>query len=145
LKKVFAGLLLLVLAAMVSACSVSGTPYLQASQSTPQLKPEMGRIFFYRPASFVGCAVRSDIQLNGEKVGKSEPGGYFYVDRTTGDYQVNCSTEVTRSLTLHLDPGQIRYIKTYVTMGLFVGHIHPELVDPNVAQKEIQETNYTGQ
>jgi hypothetical protein len=71
-------------------------------------------------------------------------GGFFYVDRPAGSYEVVTSTEVERKLSFTLDKGQTRYVRLEVSMGFFVGHVYPELVEPDVGAKEIQETSYTG-
>ncbi len=54
------------------------------------------------------------------------------------------STEVDRSLSFTLDAGQTRYVRLNISMGFFVGHIYPELVEPEVGAKEIVECSYVG-
>jgi len=48
----------------------------------------------------------AEVRLNGEKVGKAVPNGFFYVDRPAGNYQVVTETEVEKKLTFTLDAGQ---------------------------------------
>ena len=49
-----------------------------------------------------------------------------------------------RKLSFTLEPGQTRYIRTAVGMGVMVGRVYPELVDSATGEKEVQETSYTG-
>ncbi len=90
-----------------------------------------------------GAAIQPNIMLNGEKVGDSKPGGFFYVDRAPGNYEVVCGTEVDRKATFVLASGQERYIKTTISMGLMVGHVTPELVDSAEGMGAIQSLHYT--
>ena len=40
--------------------------------------------------------------------------------------------------------GQTRYVRATVGMGLFVGRIYPELVDPSEGAQEVRESSYIG-
>jgi hypothetical protein len=111
--------------------------------SIPAVSANQGRIYFYRATSAAGAAIQPSITLNGEVVGRSKPSGFFYVDRPPGSYEAACSTEVTRKVTFVLEAGQERYVKTSVSMGLFVGHTIPELVDPVVGAKDMVTLHYT--
>ena len=112
----------------------------------PSLNPEIaksGRIFFYRVTGMGGAAIQPAIMLNGEKVGKSIPQGFFFLDRPPGEYTITTSTEVKRKVSFVLDENQTRYIRFNISMGFFVGHVYGELVDNDVAEKEIKKCKYT--
>ena len=130
-------------AILVSACA-TGPKHAEVSSSMPLLSSSQGRIFFYRNASFFGAALAPSILLNDKIVGDSQTGGFFYVDQTAGPQTVSTATEVEKKLTFILDPGQTRYVRTYVGFGIIVGRVYPELVDNTEGAKEIVETNYTG-
>jgi hypothetical protein len=126
---------------LLSACA-SGPSYSEMKSSIPTLAQGQGRIYFYRSNSMMGAAVQPDISLNGQVVGSSQPGGFFYVDRPAGNYEAVCGTEVDRKATFVLDPGQERYIKTSISMGVMVAHVTPELVDPTEGSAAVQSLNY---
>ena len=109
----------------------------------PTPSDDTGRIFFYRSIA-LGVALRPNVMLNNEKVGEAIAHGFFYVDRKPGDYQVVTSTEVERKLSFVLEKGQTRYVRFSVSFGFFVGHVYGELVEPDVALKEIEVCSYTG-
>ena len=88
--------------------------------------------------------IQPDIHLNDQVVGRSTPGGFFYVDEAAGEYTVLTATEVKRTVTFTLHAGETRYVRTSVSMGLLVGHITPTLDDPETAPKEIETLKYTG-
>ncbi len=77
-------------------------------------------------------------------VGNSVPGGVFFKDVKPGNYVVATATEVERRLSFTLTAGQTRYVKTSVSIGILVGRVVPELVDPEVGSLAIQELAYTG-
>ena len=127
---------------LLSACA-SGTKFTEMSATIPAARPDQGRIYFYRTA-MVGLAVQPEVRLNGEKVGKAVPNGFFYVDRPAGNYQVATETEVEKKLTFTLQPGQVRYVRLDISMGFFVGHVYGLLIDEKKAKSEIASMNYIG-
>ncbi len=129
---------------LLAACAAGGPKLSEVRSTMPQLKADQGRIYFYRNSSMLGAAMQPNILLNGRVVGESKPGGFFYVDDAPGPKEVASSTEVERKLTFTLDRGQTRYVRTAVGMGVMVGRVYPELVDPAAAEKELLETSYTG-
>ena len=137
-RPVAAAILMLLLA----ACA-SGPQFSQMQGSLPAASADNGRIFVYRSA-VLGAAIQPSVKINGEVVGSAVPQGFFYIDRPAGDYEISTITEVTRTLSLRLDPGQTRYVSLGVSMGFFVGHVYPELVDDAAALAEIKDCHYTG-
>lgn len=136
--------LLLAVAFMFAGCAASGPLYKDVAASIPPIPSDKGRIFFYRPDSIVGGAVTSDIKLNGRVVGRSERGGFFYVDEAPGNFTVLTSTEVEKSLTFTLGRGERKFVRTIVSMGALVGRIQAELVNASEAKAEINELAYIG-
>ena len=92
----------------------------------------------------MGAAVRPNVKLNGEVIGEAISHGFFFVDRAPGEYTIMMSTEVDRSLSFTLEEGQNRYVRLSISIGFFVGHVYPELVDSSVGKKEIEDLSYTG-
>jgi len=133
-----------VVAAFLLAGCATGPKYGEIAPSFGKLSPDKARIYVYR-ASALGAAVQPQVKLNGETIGTAVSQGFFYVDRAPGHYEMMTSTEVDRKLSLTLDKGQTRYVRLNISLGFFVGHVYPELVEPDVGQKEIQECSYIGQ
>jgi Protein of unknown function (DUF2846) len=122
----------------------SGPAYKDVSSSFSAIASGNGRIFFYRTAT-MGAALQPSVMLNGQKVGSAVPGGFFYVDRPPGDFEVATTTELKKTLTFHLDEAQTRYIRLSISLGLIVGHVYPELVEDSVGAGEIQKTKMVQQ
>lgn len=144
MKRVFMVVLVLASVSLLFSCAATGPKFFEYSPQMHSLDPEMGRIFFFRPSSF-GAALKPDVLLNGEKVGKAVSWGFFYVDRPAGEYEVLTATEVKRKVTFILEKGSTRYIRFSTNMGFFVGHVYGELVDETTAMEQIGKCGYTGE
>lgn len=136
-------LLVLVAGALLSACA-SGPKYTEVANTFPALQPGQGRIWLYRSGIMFGAGIQPEVLLNGVKIGDSTPGGFFFVDRPAGSYEVLLSTEVDRKATFTLAPREERYVRMTVGLGVIVYRVYPELVDPAEARKEIVDLSYTG-
>lgn len=136
-------LILLSLASLFLLCSCASGPRFSEMQSTiPRLKPDQGRVFLYRVSSPFGAMIQPDILIDGQVVGQSEPGGFFYVDLMKGNHEVATTTEVEQKLSFTLDAGQVRYVKTEVGLGMLVGRVQPYLVDEAEGKAAILELSY---
>jgi hypothetical protein len=129
---------------VLTGCAASGPKFSEMQASTPKLSAEQGRVYFYRKNSMFGAAIQPAISLDGKEVGKSQPGGYFYVDAVSGSHEASASTEATNKLSFVLAKGEVKYVRTAPQMGLLAGRIVPELVSADEATKELSETSYTG-
>lgn len=128
---------------LASGCA-TGVPYATMASSIPVLKAGEGRMYFLRSNSMLGAAVQPEIRLNESVVGRSQPGGFFYVDRPSGKYLAAASTEVEKTLSLALDPGEVKYIRSSPAFGLLIGRIILDLETPEKARQELTGLTYTG-
>jgi Protein of unknown function (DUF2846) len=142
-KQCFSMALFVAMLLVLGGCATSGPTYTEFKPTAPRLEAGNGRIYLYR-ASVLGAAVQPAIKVNNDVVGAAQPLGFFYVDRKPGAYEISTTTEVERKLSLTLDAGQTRYVRLNISIGFFVGHVYPELVDNDVGEKEMQECHYTG-
>jgi hypothetical protein len=126
---------LVLTSALLAGCA-SGPRLSEKRASIPPIPEGNGRIYFYRTTTF-GAAIQPGIRLNGEKVGVAKPRGVFYVDRPPGPYEVETKTEVTRKLSLSLDPAQTQYVRFNMGFGVAVGRVTPELVEPAIGEAEV--------
>jgi hypothetical protein len=119
----------------------SGPKYAEIAKTIPELAPDKGRIYIYRN-SILGAAIQPKVKLNGEVIGSAVPKGFYFVDRSPGNYKMMTSTEVDRTLSFVLEKEQTRFVRLNISIGFFVGHVYPELVDDEVGKKEINECSY---
>lgn len=138
-----ARLLAVMLAIVALAGCASGPKYAEVADSFATLDPSQGRIYIYRTTA-LGAAIQPQVLLDDTVVGKAVPKGFFFVDVDPGNHKILTSTEVDRTLSLVVDPGQTRYVRLNIGIGFFVGHVYPELVETEVGAAEVQELSYTG-
>jgi hypothetical protein len=142
-NKLLRKLLFTVLLAMTITGCASGPRYSAMHNSEAPIAAGDGRIYIYR-TTVGGAAVQPEVKVDDQVVGQAVPKGYFFIDRPAGNYQISTSTEVKRTLSLTLDPAQERYVRLNISIGFFVGHVWPELIDNQVAEKEIQNCHFVG-
>ncbi|MDR2154837.1 MAG: DUF2846 domain-containing protein [Burkholderiaceae bacterium] len=114
------------------------------ADSIPTLKSGQGRVYFLRSSSIVGVAIQPDVRLNGEVVGTSKSGGFFFVDRPAGNYLAAASTETEKTLSFSLAAGETKYLRMSPSIGLLVGRIVINLETPEKAKEELPSLSYTG-
>ncbi len=137
-------LLVIAVAIFLTGCAATGPRYAEVEASFPTLRSGHGRLVVYRSGSLAGGAVQPDIKLNGEVIGKSQPEGFFFVDRTAGKYTVSARTEVETTADVELEDGRTTYLQTGITMGLFVGHPTFGLQSESTAVQHLPRLAYTG-
>ncbi len=130
---------------LLAGCASGGMKHAELKPLLPTLGADEGRVYFIRKSSMFGAAVQPDIYLDGQKVGASKPGGFFYVDSKAGAHEASATTEAKRGLTFSLDPGETKYIRSFPTFGIVVGRVNFELVNTDEAEKELESLSYTGE
>lgn len=140
----FKVIFLAVIVFLGAGCAATGPKYSDIASTIPSLAANKGRVFFFRPDTMLGAAITSDIRVNGNVVGKSERGSFFFVDQAPGNITVSTSTEVEKQLTFTLAAGETKYVKTTVSFGVLVGRINSALVNSTEAKAEIAGLAYTG-
>jgi hypothetical protein len=130
-------------AIFLTGCAATGPRYSEVEASFPTLRPGYGRLVVYRSGG-LGQAVQPDIKLNGEVVGKSQPQGFFFVDRTAGRYTVSARTEIETTLEAELEDGRTTYVQTSITVGLLVGQPRFTLRSESTAIQHLPHLAYIG-
>jgi hypothetical protein len=143
MRRWIGGFVLAALAACLFGCSATGPRYSEMAQSLPSLGENEGRIYFYRN-SILGAAVQPEVLVNGQVVGKSQPGSFFFVDRPAGSYRATARTEAEGSIDIALRPRQTAYIEMSISMGFLVGHPAFERVAEPEGRKALPSLAYGG-
>lgn len=133
-----------VAAGVLSGCAATGVSYVSVSSTLPTLKADSGRVFFYRSDSMLGAAIQPDIRLDHQVVGKSQPGGFFYVDTHPGRHLATSQTEVEARLEFDVGAGQTVYVASSIGFGLLAGRVQLNLQPEAMAKAELSALRYTG-
>ena len=139
----------LILLTLCFACSSPGSTSSGTSPAGPEsqaadIPAGQGRIYFFRKSGMGGVAIRPAILLNGQSVGTSAPGTYFYVDRAPGSYEVKCSVLTDHVINFPLAAGETVYVQTRVTMGVYLGHVRPRVVSESAGKSGVGKTKLAG-
>lgn len=135
-------LFLLPLTTILLASCATGPLYKEMRASTPSLSENTARLYFYRPEKIFGSGIRPSVVLNGNIVGPSTPGGFFFVDVPPGSYEVTMTSEVERKLTFAVEKKDVRCVRLTVSLGIIVYRVYPELADKARCDSEIENLNY---
>ena len=134
--------LLAFIAVLVCGCA-TGPEYKDIASEIAAIEPGKGRVHIYRPQMsflYVGA-----VTLNGEEVRVPSAGGFIYVDKEPGLYEVVVDAATDESTTFELEAGQELFIRITVDAGgWFLYTISPRLTDRDTAIREMQELNYRG-
>lgn len=97
-------------AVLLAGCA--GARYTDMAPKVAAIAPDSGRIYFYQPVA-PGNVVSSQpyLRVNGQKVGRSKPGHFFYVNRPAGQITVSTMKDKPAAITFMLAPGQTRYVR----------------------------------
>ena len=122
---------------LITSCA---TGQLYQDVTFKDLSSADGRIYFYRnKAGGFGSGIRPPINIDGITVGRAISGGFFYVDRPEGLYNVSVKSDLQEKVVgINLKRGQSVYVQLKTRMGLMTGRIIPEVVDSSKGQQEIQ-------
>jgi hypothetical protein len=138
-SRIALSLLGLFLLTVIMGCATSGPTYSKMRNDFTALSKEQARIIFYRPAAFFGFAMKSDILLDGKKVGESRNGTVFYVDVAPGKHKVQTSVIMypgEHSGDIELPKDETIYVKTYIGGSGFAGRTNFEVVSAEQAKSE---------
>ena len=116
----------------------------QLSQKTKELTaPQEGKagLYVYRSNNIVGSALKKDIWVDGECLGETARGVYFYKE-VEGNQNHTVSTESEFSpnhLKIEAQSGKNYFIQQYIKPSVFVGGADLKLVDDTQGKKAITE------
>ena len=101
----------------------------------------MGRIYFYRRADVAGTVIEPTVDMDGVKIGNAIPGGYFYFDKPSGQYQISTPTG-DDDIKVTVAAGETLYVRLTFGLGEFVPHLTPTLVRSELGASEIRKCHY---
>lgn len=130
--------------ALVTGCaSVNMAPDHQSLAAKQFNAPEEGMagVYVFRKDTPVGGALKKDIWIDGDCIGESAKGVFFY-HQVEADQEHAFATESEFSpntLTLMTESGRNYFVEQYLKMGVFVGGANLEVVNEQEGMKEVAE------
>jgi len=116
----------------------------QAVQQQKSIEtPQTGNagIFVYRSNNVVGGGLKKDIWLNGQCLGETARGIYFYKEVEGGKtHTVSTESEFSPNhLNIGTEAGKNYYIQQYIKPGVFVGGANIKLVEETAGKEAIEK------
>lgn len=115
----------------------------KAAQNFNAPSSEKSGIYIYRKDTIVGAAIKKDVLIDGECVGETAKGVFFYQE-VDGNQSHTISTESEFSnndLTINTNTGQLYFFEQYIKMGVFVGGAGIQQVNEMEGKENILELN----
>ncbi|MCK2041317.1 DUF2846 domain-containing protein [Chromohalobacter sp. TMW 2.2308] len=122
-RNVIAGLLLLA-TLVVSGCAsvpMGSSDEDQALKQFPTPPQGMAGLYVYRD-SFMGKALKKSVSLDGQLLGETANGVYFYEVVEPGEHSLSTESEFSdNAIDFMADAGENYFVEQYIKMGIFVG------------------------
>jgi hypothetical protein len=109
---------------LLAACASTQGPN---AAVLPPLAEGEGRIVFYRGCGVLGSALRPQVRLAGETVGRAFPSAVFFVDRAPGTYPLHFDAEIGRGPQIAVAAGETVYVELAPNQGVEQGRLHAAL------------------
>tara|TARA_B100001057_G_C22419529_1_gene782980 strand:+ start:145 stop:609 length:465 start_codon:yes stop_codon:yes gene_type:complete len=141
-KVIVCSALLLGLSGCASVPTADSTVSNQAKSFEAPQKGSSG-IYVYREDAFVGAALKKYVYVDGECIGETAPGIFFYHEvEGNKEHQVSTESEFSENhLTIYTEEGRNYFVNQYIKMGVFVGGAGVELVDESKGKAEVSKVD----
>lgn len=98
-------------------------------------------IYIYRVDSAFGAALKKDVWVNGECIGETAPGVFFYHEVKSGeDYTISTESEFSANeIKLNTESGKSYFYEQYIKMGAFSGGAGLKVVDNEIGKSEVSK------
>jgi hypothetical protein len=128
----------------VGCASVPTSTGNEASQQLKQFNaPASGQagLYLYRNNSVVGAALKKDIWVDGNCIGETARGIFFYEEVAGGqEHEIATESEFSPNiLKLNTESGKNYFIQQYIKPGVIVGGANLRVVDEATGKTEVQK------
>lgn len=140
MKAIWIAILSLGLGACATVPTVSDESVAQLKQ-VPSPKEGMAGLYVYRSNSTFGAALKKDIWVDGDCLGESARGVFFYKE-VEGNKEHTLATESEFSpnlLVVDTSAGKNYFVQQSIKMGAFVGGSNLKVVDEQTGREAIQK------
>ena len=137
-------LILTAISSVMIGCASVPTSNNESTQLIKQVNtPQTGHsgLYIFRSNSVIGGALKKDIWVDGNCIGESARGIFFY-EEVKGDQEHQIATESEFSpniLLLKTEQGKNYFVQQYIKPGAFVGGANLKVVDETTGKTEIQK------
>ena len=131
---------LLALSLLGCASVPMGDPKQDAALKVFSVPSDTAGVYIYRNES-MGAAVKMDVELDGQTIGKTVAKSYLYKEVVPGKHSITSKAENEDTIEIDAKPGTLNYVWQEVKMGIFYARSKLHLVDEAEGKKGVLETN----
>lgn len=134
---------LALLAIMTGCASVNMAPQQESAAAKEFTYPDggMAGVYVFRKDTPFGAALKKDIWINGECIGESARGVFFYHQVEGGqEHEIATESEFSpNTMTLFAEAGNNYFVEQYIRMGAFVGGANLRQHDEEGGMREVSK------
>ncbi len=134
---------LALLAIMTGCASVNMAPQQESTAAKEFTYPDGGKagVYVFRKDSPFGAALKKDIWINGECIGESARGVFFYHQVEGGkEHEIATESEFSpNTMALFAEAGNNYFVEQYIRMGAFVGGANLRQHDEESGMQEVSK------
>lgn len=127
---------------LITGCSSIPMASIEEDTKTKNFNPPskgMSGIYIYRN-SFIGQALKKELKINDEKIGRSANKVYFYKEVTPGEHELSTKSEFGyKKINFTAVSGEKYFFRQYIKMGVFSGSSDIKAVSEEKGKKAIQK------
>lgn len=98
-------------------------------------------IYVFRKDTVVGGALKKDVWIDGECIGQTAKGIFFYKEVEGGEqHRVSTESEFSpNDLVIKMDQGELYFVEQYIKMGVFVGGAGLKEYSPEKGKEKVSD------
>ncbi len=136
-----AGLIVTILACILSGCSAGGSPFLMPDKATQG----KALVYFFRPSAFVGNMASPTLVDNGKEIGDIENGQFVKYEALPGKHKFHTDTMIIDKETeFDLVAGETYYIRAALQQGFWTSTWQLTRIFPEEALQEMKSCCKSG-
>lgn len=109
-------------------------------QRVADVEQGKGVLYVYRPKGLTGWNIRPKLLVDGREITPLRPGQYTFEVLPADWVEVSARTETVSTVMVQLEPGEERFVRQTMRMGVMLARPHLEEVPREEALEEIQST-----
>ena len=128
--------------AVLSGCATVPTASPEVETTAKQFSAPAANnagIYVYRKDTIVGAALKKDVWINGECIGETAPGIFFYHEVAGGqEHKVSTESEFSpNDLMVKTEAGKLYFVEQYIKIGALAGGADVEQADEATGKAEV--------
>lgn len=140
MKKIMIAFVVICCAVLFLGCASVKMASKEEDTSLKEFKlppPDRAGLYIFRN-SFLGQMLSRPLYVDGNLIGETANGVYFYLNLSPGKHFISTESEFGKnSITFEAEGGKNYFAEQYIKMGIFSGGSDVEMVDEKVGMQQV--------